>query len=77
MSRRPRPFRRTLAAGLLILLPTLVTLFLLNFVLDQVDRYFTPFLLRLFPRLLHPQLLLFQSQWLQPPLQSSKILMQN
>ena len=51
MSRRPRPFRRTFAAGLLILLPTLVTLFLLNFVLDQVDRYFTPFLLRLFPRL--------------------------
>ncbi len=51
MSRRPRPFRRTLAAGLLILLPTLVTLFLLNFVLDQVDRYFTPFLLRLFPQL--------------------------
>ena len=51
MSRRPRPFRRTFAAGLLILFPTLVTLFLLNFVLDQVDRYFTPFLLRLFPRL--------------------------
>lgn len=51
MSPRPRPFRRAFAAGLLILLPTLVTLFLLNFVLDRVDRYFTPFLLRLFPRL--------------------------
>jgi uncharacterized membrane protein len=48
---RPRPFRKTFGAGLLIILPTLVTLFLLNFVLDQVDRYFTPFLLRLFPRL--------------------------
>lgn len=47
--RKGRSLRKTLISGFFLVLPMLITVFLLNFVVDKVDHNFTPWAIRLLP----------------------------
>ncbi|MEM7243822.1 MAG: DUF502 domain-containing protein [Acidobacteriota bacterium] len=47
---RPR-WRKVFVAGIFLVMPTLITLFLLNFLLNKIESTFTPWFLTIFPSL--------------------------